>query len=56
MKLERKLTNQRSLRCHCKACVQSIGVLSKKYGKLWQAKYGETTKDFHNRIRKEHNK
>jgi hypothetical protein len=54
MKLERKLTNQRSLRCRCDLCVASVGPLTKGYGKLWQANYGEATKDFHSRLRSWH--
>lgn len=54
MKLERKLTNQRMCRCHCQKCIDSVGPLTKPYGKFWQANYGERTKDFYKRLRKAH--
>ncbi len=56
MILERKLTNQRQFRCRCDWCVASVGPLTKRYGKFWQAQYGESTRAFHARVRKIHKK
>lgn len=51
---ERPLTNQRTFRCRCEQCLQRIGKLERKHGKLWQADYGEPTKSFHKRVRVYH--
>lgn len=48
---ERPLRRQRVFFCKCDRCKGSVGPLSRKYGKLWQAKYGESTKSFHSRVR-----
>lgn len=49
-----KHTNQRYFRCRCEKCINSVGPLTKKLGKVWQGNYGESQKDFRKRVRDWH--
>lgn len=37
-------------RCMCAKCLASVGPLTKRIGKMWQARYGESQRDFRNRF------
>jgi hypothetical protein len=37
-------------RCRCEHCLRSIGPITHKVGKFWQARYGESAQDFKKRV------
>jgi hypothetical protein len=41
-------------RCMCDRCRATLGPIGKREGKFWQARYGESAKDFKKRYRESH--
>ena len=44
----------RQLHCRCDRCRAQLGPISRRIGKLWQAQYGESNKNFRKRYLEAH--
>lgn len=50
----RKLARTQA-RCFCERCLATLGPVSRRWGKLWQARYGESTRAYRRRYVAWHN-